>query len=216
MKREIVVAHFNEDLSWIHALPATVEGVTVYWKGNIPLGLSGRVNLVPLPNVGHEEHSFLHHIVTRYDSLADQTLFTQGRWDDHLPAGKKLTALFSHHDLTVPRLVRCREWNTDGNLRHWGKWKDDLEAGKMTRARMSLWSWFMDYLGVDIESLGAIVYSPGSIMCVKREIVRARPKKLYETLLEEVSTARNPETAHYQERSWLYLFALPGVSLATL
>ena len=30
-----------------------------------------------LPNVGRESHSYLHHIVSRYDELAPWTVFTQ-------------------------------------------------------------------------------------------------------------------------------------------
>ncbi len=33
--------------------------------------------MIQLPNVGRETHTYLHHIVSRYDSLADWTVFSQ-------------------------------------------------------------------------------------------------------------------------------------------
>lgn len=59
MTVEFVVAKHEEDTSWTDALAAHFD-VTIYDKGR---GGS-------LPNVGREAHTFVHHIVTRYESLA--------------------------------------------------------------------------------------------------------------------------------------------------
>lgn len=75
-KLEVIVAHNDEDLHWIYPfLKHPDVKVTIYSKG-------GR-NLVPglhpyttyLDNIGKESHTYLYHIVTRYDSLLETTLF---------------------------------------------------------------------------------------------------------------------------------------------
>ena len=59
-----MLARFDEDASWSDAY-ASVR--TIYCKGARVLGC------VPLETVGREGHTFLHHIVANYGSLADYT-----------------------------------------------------------------------------------------------------------------------------------------------
>ena len=44
----------------------------VYYKSSSPSPGS-----IPLPNLGRESHTYLHHIVLRYDDLAERTVFTR-------------------------------------------------------------------------------------------------------------------------------------------
>jgi uncharacterized protein YoxC len=76
---EVVLAHHNEDLSWLSKLPEDVS-IQVYTKdshmeANLPARLGA--SLQQLPNVGRESHTYLNHIVTHYDDLADWTVFSQ-------------------------------------------------------------------------------------------------------------------------------------------
>jgi len=77
LRTEIVLASFAEDLSWVSAYVGKENiDVTVYEKGQDFPFLLG-VKTLPLPNVGRESHTFLHHIVHNYDKLADWTVFSQ-------------------------------------------------------------------------------------------------------------------------------------------
>src|SRR5688572_16556932 len=77
MSLELVVARYNENLNWLRRVPKEFR-VTIYDKSdeNLP-------NAMDLPNVGREAHTYLWHIVARYDSLAEVTVFCQGRPFDH-------------------------------------------------------------------------------------------------------------------------------------
>lgn len=69
---EIVLARFDEPIEWAEEYQQQAK-ITVYDKnpnGTLP-------GSIYLPNVGRESHSYLHHIVTRYDSLAEWTVFSQ-------------------------------------------------------------------------------------------------------------------------------------------
>lgn len=79
VKVEVVVAHHNEDLSWLGIIPRAV-GVRIFTNGpqmdlNIPVGR--QASLQQLPNVGRESYVYLKHIVDNYQGLADWTVFTQ-------------------------------------------------------------------------------------------------------------------------------------------
>ena len=102
---EVVVAHYDEATDWLDTLPRHVT-TTIYHKGSEakrPKGPS-----VPLKNVGRESHTYLSHIVSRYDTLADWTVFTQGGmpsfgYGGHRLGGGHLAAAKRFDDYLVPR-----------------------------------------------------------------------------------------------------------------
>ena len=71
---EVVVAKYKENTSWLSLIP---NNATVYCKGDASPGE------IALPNFGREAGTYLHHIVTRWDSLADRTLFFQASPWEH-------------------------------------------------------------------------------------------------------------------------------------
>lgn len=81
---DLVVARFQEDLSWLRRVPRPVR-VWIYNKGPEVVPPRPGVSTIALPNVGREAHTYLHHLVTRYEELADLTVFVQGRPFDHVP-----------------------------------------------------------------------------------------------------------------------------------
>jgi uncharacterized protein DUF3431 len=205
---QIVIARYEEDVSWAEGRPAVV-----YNKGTpLPSAIEQR----PLPNVGREAHTYLTHILRAWNDLAEVTLFTQGGLD-HLPAGVRVYDLLdSPNDIVVPRLVRCREWGPDGRITHFGIWKDKISRGRMRPGKLSLVEWFRRHLNVDPETLGTIAYAPGAVFAVKRHCILERPIALYENLIESVSDHNDPEEAHYLERAWLYVFAATEVTVRYL
>jgi hypothetical protein len=74
---EVVVAKYREDVSWTTRLGLPT---TIYDKSGAPGGLA-------LPNIGRESHTYLTHIVGRYETLAGHTVFVQGAPFDHMPPG---------------------------------------------------------------------------------------------------------------------------------
>ncbi len=70
--------------------------ITVYNKGDaLP-------DTTPLPNIGREAHTYLHHLAERHTNLADITVFVQGHPFDHAPdLHERLRALAEGRE-TVP------------------------------------------------------------------------------------------------------------------
>jgi hypothetical protein len=64
---DVVIARYNEDLAWAAGLAsaADVRRVVVYNKGG-DLDPPAGAEVVRLPNVGREAHTFLFHIAARY------------------------------------------------------------------------------------------------------------------------------------------------------
>ena len=106
---DLVVARYKEDLSWISQVPHHFN-IIVYNKDDsrpiqkkysvyskvftsappIPTVNHPNVIIITLPNVGRESDTYLHHIITNYNKLADTTIFTQGDPFTHSPDFLKL------------------------------------------------------------------------------------------------------------------------------
>jgi hypothetical protein len=73
---DIVVAKYNEDVSWINKL--SNHNVTVYNKDKNDLRWE-----LNLTNYGKDAETHLYHIVKNYDNLAEHTAFLQGNPLEH-------------------------------------------------------------------------------------------------------------------------------------
>lgn len=194
----IVVARYNEDLSW---LPNGDPKVKVYDKGS-----GGN-----LPNIGRESHTYLTYIVQNYENLPDVVIFTQGSMYDHgyksYEQFLKLSDDKSHsNNLTHYPYgqffydYNTSEWNSD-HLYAWKEQNDPID-------NLGFRKWFKTY--VDVENVHdfkeGIDFWMGAIFSIRRECILSRPKEYYKRLLEYIPKTKNPEVGHFLERSWYYIF----------
>jgi Protein of unknown function (DUF3431) len=89
---EVVLCRYDEDPSWAAPL---APFLTVYNTGKaLPASaLPSGAQVTALPNVGRESGSYLHHIVSRYDTLAELTVFSHAG----LPASGLRSAVGGGH-----------------------------------------------------------------------------------------------------------------------
>ncbi len=75
----MVVSRYNENLDWLKDLP---WNYVIYNKGedNLPEWIK---NIIKLPNIGREAHTYLTYIIDNYENLPDYSLFVQGNPFDH-------------------------------------------------------------------------------------------------------------------------------------
>jgi hypothetical protein len=199
---QVVVARYQEDIGWAESLPAII-----YNKG--PL-IDTAIEQRPLPNVGREAHTYLHHILHHWHDLADLTLFAQGNTAAHLPSGVVVSDFFQPNaDIVVPWLVRLREWLPDGRLwfgDEW-RWREKLETGVIQPAKLTMTEWFKQLVGVDVADMDALAYTPGAIFAVRRDLVHRRPRAYYEAIIRTLMHHTSPEEAYFCEQAWMYMFA---------
>lgn len=197
---ELVIARYREDLNWLNNTPPGLKR-TVYDKsGNALVS-----NAISLPNVGREAHTYLHHLISHYDSLADWTIFCQGRPFDH--------AYDFHHTLrdfaAQPDAIGSFRWlghliDTDDNqgytlFRTWSK-NEDGRTLDLRRFHQELFG-----------TAGPPEYTfvLGAQFAVHRDLVRSRPLTFYEHALHLSQTF--PDAAHCYERLWDRVFGVEGI-----
>lgn len=204
---ELVVARYTEDLAWLRKRPANLR-VTVYDKSGTPekASLTG-IDVLPLPNVGREAHTYLHHIVNRYDTLAEWTIFCQGKPFDHAFDIKKTLHEFADNPAPV---------SPDGF--RWLGHLIDTDDNRGERL-FTPWSKNEDGRGLDLSGFHRAVFGTdgpltytfvlGAQFAVHRTVVLCQSLVFYERAL---AVAINfPDAAHCYERSWDRVFGVTGI-----
>lgn len=202
MSIELVVARYAEDLGWLRNIPPQIRA-TVYDKNpDHPYPGARR-----LPNVGREAHTYLHHIVTRYETLAPITVFCQGKPFDHAFDFRKTLRELARD----PQQIKDFRWlghviDTDDprGLRLFVPWsknddKHELDIAGFHRALF------------DEEGPGEYIFQLGAQFIATSHLIRSRPREFYQRALQV--SINFPDAAHCFERTWDKVFGVAGVDL---
>tara|TARA_B100000886_G_scaffold134243_1_gene90605 strand:- start:7488 stop:8195 length:708 start_codon:yes stop_codon:yes gene_type:complete len=206
MGKSIIVARFNEDISWLK--PYNDFNLVIYNKGlELPNFLFK--NIFNIKNVGRESHTWLHHIVKNYHNLDDINIFLQGRIDDlgcmahknphqYLKEIDKYGFAASRYGILGPSHWK---WHVgiDKDIRYKEKW----ENGSITRSKIGFRSFAKKFFP---EIPWIVATSYGGCFAVKKELIRYHNLNFYKTLLDILSAHKNPIEGHYMERLWCYMF----------
>jgi hypothetical protein len=211
---ELVVSRDEEDLRWIKRVPPSIE-IRVYNKGvsdPLPAGLSDRkgLSLLMLPNIGLEAHTYLTHLVTRYDALSPVTVFCQGHPFDHAhDLHDRLMALASGQETPDPFLWYGFLEDTDdpSGRRLFVPWSKNPERRELETGRL-----YEELFGEPSPAL--FHFRCGAQFAVTREAVKRRPLSFYERALGLSLTF--PLAVHSFERIWDRFFGDPAIDPASL
>lgn len=232
----MVVARYKEDLEWIfddeinRFLDEWVDQILIYNKSE-NLTFVGTLNyecremtessqlprihsILPLPNIGGCDHTYLHYIVDNYNNLADITIFVPGslELDYKMEKAKELLRAIDLHS----RAVFCyRDTKDDGILEAFYNFEllqhqsaDPVNVDESTDTTLvpaairPFGKWYDAHFGQNF--VNHVTYM-GIFSVDKRDILQ-HPKSYYERLLADFPDAANTEVAHYIERAWAAVF----------
>lgn len=200
MLYELVVAHYQENLNWLRKVPPAIHR-RLYHKDSAHTEPAG----ILLPNEGREAHTYLHHIVERYDSLAEITVFSQGKPFDHAyDFHATLRKLASNSEPIRPfewlgHLIDTDDWEGRRLFQTWSKNEDGRG--------LDLKGFHQKVLGTDGPERYTFVL--GAQFIIHREIIQQKPKSFYQNALEV--SIYFPDAAHCYERSWDKVFDVQGI-----
>jgi len=216
-RTQVVVARYAEDLSWLDVLPC--RDVVVYDKndrgdtshGNPPAW----AEVKRLPNVGREGHTYLHHILTNWDSLADVTLFVPGSAAEMGFKWAALKAVVSQACRTGDTTFPVSDMFSRPLHEHLAGFTMESYASTATSNSQANPSDTMlpsphrpfgVFYANNFPPLPIREEVTKGVFAVSREHIRQHPKQRYERLLRYVDSHSNPEAGHFLERSWNVLF----------
>ena len=202
-KNQMVIARYNENLDWLLKFK---DIVIVYNKGSYNSSLN-KFNVISLPNIGRESHTYLYHIINNYDNLADRTIFFQGKISDHKIVD--IEDYFKDDDF-IGKLEAVNLNLLYKKIDHHGKWKQEYLSGEMRPAYLTPIEWLTRIIGVklsnEIMNTKKIKMVWGANFSVSKDTILMKPKIFYENAIRLLENHVNPEEGHYFERSWYTIF----------
>lgn len=204
MSYDLVIARYGENLDWLNTVNLSkLRRIYIYNKNKMDYKINitnptnkAILHIINIPNVGRESHTYLHHIITNYDDLSDNVIFTQGKldyinYDDFYGDPNKIFTL-SRYDPPFRLLfyhTELRENKYNLNLSEW-----------MTR--------FVDSNILENIRQNGFRVKYGACFTIMKQFILSRSLEYYESMISHISDHINPEEGHFFERSWYYIFNL--------
>jgi hypothetical protein len=224
---DMVIARFKEELEWLSKYESKpFRNIYIYNKydsdsnkaaKDIGCILNGKECIkIDLTNEGRCDHTYLYHIISNYDTLADVTIFTKGSSDLHREKKKlsfTIDKVFETKDTVMSidehptamhihaKEFKMNSYRASHPKNHNGVF--DIHGSKMKPASPRPFGrWFEKHFP------GVMVYKAvySGVFAVSRKHIHQHPKSYYQTFLNELEGHSNPEVGHYIERSWVAIF----------
>lgn len=218
---QVVLCRYDETAGEMNQEFLNSKNTLLYNKGKNDISLSPGVSVINTENVGREVHAYLYHIVHNWDNLADVTLFSQCRTDDHpnilsIDEYASTTSFKAVVENQGVGFLTCNPQEGEGGWAHvrWpeGRWSQAFEGGAISPSPYTLKEFYQKYVCSVLPEEDKCVTLLYGTFSVTRTCIRQKPVEYFRTLLDVVSRHQQPEEIHYLERLWAYVF-LPVESL---
>lgn len=208
MDYEIIVARYTENLDWLREV---AHKAVVYNKGTNNLDNSHMFKqIINLPNVGREAHSYLYNIVHDWPTSNVVKVFVQGRISDHIPT--EYIGLECKYIETLVEQARNYGISTNYKEHDFGinsatydfNISDRIPGMQPARRYSNLGTWYTAMISPNFPS--SMKWYVGAIFAVRADVIVNNKHGFYERLLRSICASDNMEEAHFFERSWYYIF----------
>ena len=207
MSVEIVVARYDEDISWLDCyLEYEHVSITVYNKGREMNNINSKITVKKLDNIGREANTYLSHIVSNYNHLKVVTIFIQGRIDDHIQVDKYEYINTMYEDAYKEGKYQnfCSNADVPVDFRIY-----DYRDFKLVKFDCNFVDFFRTHINNTYPDSFNVYWC--AIFGVSKNNILKRSLYYYKTLLN-LEDSTNSELAHFMERSWYYIFDSPNTS----
>lgn len=212
---DLVIARYSESVDWLSKLELNkFRKIFIYNKGSdlpeIAFLKNYNYEIIKLPNVGREAHTYLYHIINNYNNLANVTIFLPGsctmdnKWDRSIETINKtittnksvfVATVIDLKDLYDFKIDEYRSTNKDNSNKN-------NESKLLECSERPFGKWYeKNFKNISIYS---VCYN--AIFAVSKEDIHHRSLDSYKNLIKYVDHHSNHEAAHYFERAWLAVF----------
>ena len=174
----VVVARYNEDVSWTQK----IKHKTIIFNKNENDHPFFEKNL---PNVGREGHTFFNYIVENYDSLTSHIAFVQGNPFDHC--------------WDAVEIINNFDFNKDF-LRIGGPYEESSINESINNQVIK----FAREIGFEITF--PLHYVRGAQSIISRELIRKRSKSFYQKILDTLKYEKYPQAALDVEKTLFQIY----------
>jgi hypothetical protein len=211
---KIVIARYNETLSWLLEFPFNQFTYIVYNKGkNQNFEKKNVCKIIDLPNVGRCDHTYLYHIVTNYDNLAPITVFFPGSINSMIDKKNKSIKILNNI-LRYNSAVFLGTYVPSVKQTFYNFTLDNWTCSDPVNSKLNpenklcpaiirpFGKWFQYHFG----NINVNHYCTQGILSIHKLDIIKHPISRYQKLLAGVERHSNPEVGHYIERAWAAIF----------
>lgn len=190
MSIQLVISHYEQELDWAYQHKDRIAPI-IYDKS------SKDSNLTKLPNVGREPHTYMHHIVENYDSLAEWTIFTQ---DDPFVHINNWSSVLSGNE---------NDWRTLCDFSYEGGYFFSNmglvhcdQAGLPHHPGLPILQVWNSIFNSECPTL--LQFTPGCHLILHRDLITTKPKAFYKNIKNVLQTVEM--SPWVLERIMIYVF----------
>ena len=205
---DIVIAHYKENIDWIKRLQSNnIHKIYLYTK-DAPCktykqqikNFNTKIVHHYLPNIGRESETYLRFCFENYENLADGIIFLQGT--PHV----SVEEIISWIDNLTIKYDYTPNYITDsiyymmptGKISYW----DNSECKP---SNYNCFTFMRQYVASTIMPYNNKIYV-GANFGVSKKYILSRKKQFYINLINKELNDINPESGHFCERLWFYIF----------
>lgn len=210
---KIIVARYNEDLSWMRESPFNLFRYVVYNKGvNDNFEKCNVDEIIQLPNIGRCDHTYLYHIVHNFNNLSLINVFFPGSINNEYKKNNAKKILYNI--LKYKTAIFLGTYSDDVKQQFndftLDTWACTDSANNILNPEKNLYpakirpfgKWFNYHFG----NIKVNYWCIHGVFSIHRNDILKHKQERYAKLLNAVSVHSNPEVGHYIERSWAAIF----------
>jgi hypothetical protein len=222
---EFIISHYNEDFKYLDYLPEN-QIITIYYKGNksvIELPKKNlNINIIYLKNIGKEYHTYLTHIINRYENLSKINFFISASFINLKDRTRNFTKIYNK----ISKIKKEKFnglYTSEDKFFLFKKEKEKLLDPKMrifnhtTSQKIMhnmipseifpLDNFFATYF--KDKKLDKYITSLNGIFAANKENITSIDKEIYKSIIKEYKIPqRDYESGHYLERLYPSIFRL--------
>ena len=215
MSIDLIISYYKEDLDWLNDYKnINFRNIFIYNKGGQQIHNINRLFIeIKLDNIGKCDHTYLYHIIEKYDDLADVNIFTTGSVS--LPhKTNQFNIIINQSIKTLNTVFLANNYCENVANDHYNFTLDNYSSSHINNKSIiednnlllsnirpfGLWykKFFSNIIINRINYFG--------IFAVSKQHIIHHDINYYKNLINEFPDHPNPEVGHYFERSWLAIF----------
>jgi len=212
---EIVVARYNENLSWMLEPPFNEFKYTIYNKGpNDNFEKSNVTKIINIPNIGRCDHTYLYHIIENYNDLSLVTVFLPGSVQMQYKKIKAIEILnrikFNNYENAVcigsyskNVLTQFKDFHIENYV---ATDIQNLQINRESNLKLSILRPFSKWYLYHFGNTRVNYFFINSIFSIHKNDITQHDISRYKKLIYGLSLHSNPEVGHYCERAWGAIF----------
>lgn len=210
MKKNIILARYNEDVSWIFENLDLFENVFIANKGEkIDKVGDPRITVYELQNVGREAHTYLNFICDYYDFIqknnSDLFIFSQAYPHEH--NWSFIENIEQLNESTQFPATLSKVSAIENKFASFGKKDNPVHPNGLPFINFYNHLFFEEKLGITAGEDGfKHLVKYGALWVVPAEHLLFRKREFYQKCVSLVDNHINPIEAYIFERMWEYIF----------